>query len=257
MEEIYYNLLLDEKEIKIKARYGYMNNQKYINEQMRAILIDWIIEVHFHFKLNEETLFQTIWIIDTYLTYQIIPRNKLQLLGITSLLIACKYNEIYYPSNNKLINITNNAYEVKDLLQMEREVLEKLEFNIMSPNPMIFYDIISKSFNFNKKQYNLGIYFLESSLIDYHMIKFPSSIIALSCAYIVMKFFCLKNYIYLYNISNICNKVNNNEQPKLIKESAKNLCILVKNINNSNLQAIKTKYSLKQFDNVVQFCENK
>jgi len=44
--------------------YQYMKNQKDINEKMRGILIDWLIEVHLKFKLLPETLYLTINIID-------------------------------------------------------------------------------------------------------------------------------------------------------------------------------------------------
>ena len=62
---------------------------------MRAILLDWLIEVHMGFKFREDTLFLTIHIIDTYLSVKKIERCNLQLLGITALFIACKQNEIY------------------------------------------------------------------------------------------------------------------------------------------------------------------
>ena len=68
LNEIYSNLLLDEQELQFKPKLGYMNDQNDINEQMRAILIDWLIEVHYRFRLKSETLFQTVWIIDTYLS---------------------------------------------------------------------------------------------------------------------------------------------------------------------------------------------
>jgi hypothetical protein len=45
----------------------YMNHQPDINEKMRSILIDWIVEVHLKFKLVPETLFITINIIDRFL----------------------------------------------------------------------------------------------------------------------------------------------------------------------------------------------
>ena len=45
----------------------YMQRQDDINEKMRAILIDWIIEVHLKFKLLPETLFLTVNLIDRYL----------------------------------------------------------------------------------------------------------------------------------------------------------------------------------------------
>lgn len=54
--------------------YGYMKKQKDINEKMRAILIDWLIEVHYKFKLNPDTLFITVNIIDRYLSSQPVKR---------------------------------------------------------------------------------------------------------------------------------------------------------------------------------------
>jgi len=79
------NLLLEENQSTIKPKYGYMANQPEINEIMRAILIDWIIDVHLRFNLRQDTLFMTIWLIDTYLSFAFIQRDKLQLLGITCL----------------------------------------------------------------------------------------------------------------------------------------------------------------------------
>ena len=44
----------------------YMRNQRDINENVRAILVDWIISVHAKFKLLPETLFLTINLIDRF-----------------------------------------------------------------------------------------------------------------------------------------------------------------------------------------------
>ena len=65
---IYYNLLIEEKENRkfFKSEYNYMNNQKEINEQMRSILVDWIIDVHGKFGFCDETLYMTVSIIDRY-----------------------------------------------------------------------------------------------------------------------------------------------------------------------------------------------
>lgn len=251
LEEIYFNLLVEEKRIIIKPNYGYMKYQKDINEQMRAILVDWIIGVHLVFNLNQETLFLTIWIIDTYLSYEIIPRTKLQLLGIASLLISCKYNEVLYPEIINFINATDKAYDVSELFQMEKKILIKLDFNILVPTSNQFYDILSKLFNFDNNQYFLGKFFLESYLIDYNMISFSTSNIALSVAYIVMKFFNIKGYKLLFNINN----KNYIYQENLIKKVAKHLCFLVNNLNKTELTSVKTKYSLDKFGNVAQICQ--
>jgi cyclin B len=253
LNEIYSNLLYDEKEIKLKPKIGYMKKQNDINEQMRAILIDWLIEVHYRFRLKSETLFQTVWIIDTYLSIYPIIRARLQLLGIASLLISCKSQEIYYPQLNELIDITDGAYIKDELIEMETHVLKVLNFNIVSPTSNDFYNIIAKAFNFDNRQYFLGKYFLESSLIDYQMIKYSSSVIAVSCAYIVMKFFGINNYKCLYSND----VIKENCPQKVIKDAAREICFLVKNLSQSTLKAVKDKYSLPQFLNVAQYCEQK
>ena len=253
LDEIYNNLLSDEEELKYRPKMGYMTWQSDINEQMRAILIDWLVEVHYRFRLKSETLFQTVWIIDTYLSLIEITRAKLQLLGIASLLISCKSNEIYYPHLNEFTDITDGAYIKNELIDMEKKVLKILDFNIIAPTPNDFYNIIAKAFCFDEKQFYLGKYFLESALIDYRMIKFNPSVIACSCAYIVMKFFGIDNYKILYKndvVNDICPQ-------KVIKEAARDICSLVKNLSQSTLKAVKDKYSLNQFCNVALFCEQK
>ena len=249
INDIYSNLLLDEKNL--KPLYGYIQNQHDINEQMRAILIDWLIEVHYKFHLKDETLYQTVFIIDSYLSAFPILRAKLQLLGIAALLISCKAQEIYYPQLFELIDITDGAYIKDELVQMENHILKILSFNIISPTAIEFYNIISKAFNFDQKQYFLGKYFMESSLIDYQMIKYSASVIGVSCAYVVMKFCGINNYKCLYSQ----NVVKEECPQKAIKEAAREICHLVKNLSNSTLKAVKDKYSLPQFMNVAQFCE--
>ena len=248
LEEIYMNLLLEESQATIKPKFGYMDTQPEINEIMRAILIDWIIDVHLRFNLRQETLFLTIWLIDTYLSFAFVPRDKLQLLGITCLLISCKSHEIYYPQNNKLIEMTDNAYSKEEMLTMENEILKKLNFFIVCPNPIDFYNILSKMFNFEKKQYYLGNYFIESALINYQILKYSSSVIASSCTYLVMKYYRINGYQKLYN--NFI--INENNPEDVIKDAAKEIYVLVDNLSKSKFKSLKKKYSLTQFENVSE-----
>ena len=253
LEEIYNNLIFDEKNQKLNIKKEYMNKQKDINQQMRAILIDWIIEVHNCFHLKQKTLYRCIYIIDLYLSNKIILRIRLQLLGAASLLIACKANEIYCPSLQQFIDITNGAYEKRDLLKMEKDILKTLNFEILSPTAEEFYNIICKVYNFNEVQKNLGNYFLDSSLIDYDLLKYKPSIIGLACAYIVMKFYGIKGYKDLYSTKMACD----DSPQKSIKDCARDLCFLVKNLSNSNLRAAKIKFSSEEYGNVVAICEEK
>jgi Cyclin, N-terminal domain len=104
-----------EKELVSSVRPLYMENQPHINERMRAILVDWLVEVHLKFKLVPETLYLTINIIDRFLDRKEVSRPKLQLVGVTSLLIASKYEEIYPPELRDLVYICDRAYTRQDV----------------------------------------------------------------------------------------------------------------------------------------------
>ena len=97
---------------------------------MRAILVDWLVDVHAKFKLLTETLFLTVNIIDRYLSLKQITRARLQLVGVASLLITTKYEEIYPPNLNDFVYITDNAYTKEEILEMESDILCVLDFNL-------------------------------------------------------------------------------------------------------------------------------
>ena len=77
---------------------------------MRSILIDWIISVHLRFKLQVETLYLTVSIIDRYLAKRAITKQQLQLVGISAMLISTKYEEIYPPETRDFVHIADRAY---------------------------------------------------------------------------------------------------------------------------------------------------
>lgn len=108
----------------------YMSRQEDVNEKMRAILVDWLVEVHLKFKLVPESLYLTVNLIDRYLEREQVNRQRLQLVGVTAMLIACKYEEIYPPIVRDFVYITDNAYTKEEILEMERKMLQVLDFNI-------------------------------------------------------------------------------------------------------------------------------
>lgn len=81
-----------------------MDSQLDINSKMRAILVDWLIEVHKKFELMPESLYLTVNIVDRFLSLKTVSRRELQLVGISSMLIACKYEEIWAPEVLSLIH---------------------------------------------------------------------------------------------------------------------------------------------------------
>lgn len=83
--------------------------QRDINEKMRAILVDWLIEVHLKFKLRHETLYLTVNVLDRFLCVRETERRKLQLVGVVALLVASKYEEIYAPEKADIVYICDNV----------------------------------------------------------------------------------------------------------------------------------------------------
>lgn len=96
--------------------------QQDVNTSMRAILVDWLVEVSQEYKLVSETLFLAVNYIDRFLSQGAVPRRKLQLVGITCMLIAAKYEEIYAPQIDEFCYITDNTYTRDEMLAMEQQV---------------------------------------------------------------------------------------------------------------------------------------
>lgn len=65
VEDLY--VFLREREIATQVDRRYMDSQPNVNERMRSILIDWLVEVHLKFKLVPDTLYLTVYLIDKYL----------------------------------------------------------------------------------------------------------------------------------------------------------------------------------------------
>ncbi|XP_044426419.1 cyclin-B1-1 isoform X2 [Triticum aestivum] len=109
-----------------------------INAKMWGILIDWILEVHQKFDMMPESLYLTVYIIDMYLSLQSVLRRELQLVGVSALLIACNYEEIWAHEVNDFILISDSAYTREQILKMEKAILNMLEWNLTVPTPYVF-----------------------------------------------------------------------------------------------------------------------
>lgn len=81
-----------------------------INEDMRQILIDWLVDVHLSFELKEQTLYLALAYLNTYASTTDITKHDYQLVGIACLWIASKYEEIYPPRMQNYIQVTDSSY---------------------------------------------------------------------------------------------------------------------------------------------------
>ena len=230
---------------------------------MRAILIDWLIDVHSKFNFKEETLYITIYIIDTYLSLEKIERSNFQLLGVTSLFIACKQNEILFRKLKEYSYITDYAYTEDDIRKMENKILQTLNFNILFPSSLTFYEILFNKLNLynDKKKFNFGQFLMESFYLDENSLKYSASTIACAIGYIVMKFFKMDNYKECYNpkmfnikpINELAEKhlKSNNYHIYIIKECAKDIYYFMNELSKGNLKSTLRKYSSEKYENVA------
>ncbi|VEU37419.1 unnamed protein product [Pseudo-nitzschia multistriata] len=112
--------------------------QSRINSKMRAMLVDWLVAVHKKFRLQPETLYLCVNIIDRYLSLARILREHLQLLGVTALFVASKYEEQYPPEVKDCVYITDRAYTPQQVLDMEFEIVMVLDFKMTVPTSYPF-----------------------------------------------------------------------------------------------------------------------
>ena len=251
IDDILNNNLIEEEQYKKNINPNYLDYQNEITPYMRSILIDWLIEINVNFNFKEATLYIAIYIIDAYLSKQQISKNYFQLLGVTSLFIASKLNEIKLRRISDYSDITNNTYNTHEIKAMEIEILKSLNFDLLISSPLSFYEIITQKIGIanDLNIFRFGEFLMQGFLINNQSLKYTPSIIALSVCYIIMKFCKIQNYkiIFENNFFNLnknkCNGSNVYNKEHNIKECAQKICETINEIIKSKLKSIINKYS--------------
>lgn len=162
----------------------YMEHQTSLEWQLRGVLVDWLIEVHTRFHLLPETIFLAVNIIDRFLSARVVELDRLQLVGITAMFIASKYEEVLSPHVQNFKHVADDGFTEEEILKAERFVLSALEYDLSYPNPMNFLRRISKADNYDIQTRTLAKYLLEISLLDHQFMKYPPSLIAAASMYL-------------------------------------------------------------------------
>ncbi|XP_033020234.1 G2/mitotic-specific cyclin-B1 [Lacerta agilis] len=181
-----YNYLRD-LEGQQSVRPNYLAGQE-ITGNMRAVLIDWLVQVQMKFKLLQETMYMTVAIIDRFMQNNKVHKRMLQLVGVTAMFVASKYEEMYPPEIGDFAFVTDNTYTNVQIRQMEMKILRSLDFNLGRPLPLHFLRRASKIGEADVQQHTLAKYLMELSLVDYDMAHYPPSQIAAAA-------FCLSTKI--------------------------------------------------------------
>ncbi|KAF9816133.1 hypothetical protein SFRURICE_003684 [Spodoptera frugiperda] len=231
---------LTELEIKYPIEVDHLRKQTVITGKMRATLIDWLVEVQRQFSLVLETFHLTVGIIDRYL--QAVPnvqRNQLQLVGVTAMFIASKYEEIYAPDVGDFVYVTDHAYTKADVFQCEREIMSKLGFCLARPIPLSFLRRFVKAAHGTSKNHHLAKYLVDLSLVEYTMAHYRPSELAAAAICLSLHLLSGKkleevwtptlSYYSGYSLEHI---------DPIIRKLAK----IVVNVDNSRYKAVYNKY---------------
>lgn len=181
-------LHMQQAERETQADPTYMKRQPAVNENVRAILVDWLITVHAKFKLLPETLYLTVNIVDRFLSVQrLATKDSMQLLGVAALLVATKYEEIYPPTVKDYLYISRNAFTRSELLEMEHSILFALEFQLQETSSFRFLERYSKVARGDAVVLNLAQYLLELALLDSKMNQYVPSLQASAALYVALR----------------------------------------------------------------------
>ena len=173
MNIILNNSLHSETKLLATAQNSFEEFNTDLNERTRSILVDWLIEVCYKFKVSESVIFATVYLIDSSLCTLNISKKKLQLIGVTCLSICCKYIEVYSPELHDYVYITANAYTEHEIIEMEQTILMAHSFKCFFST---FYSALQHRITSENKNAYLAV--CESVLLDMQYSKYEHTTMA-------------------------------------------------------------------------------
>lgn len=175
VREIYSYLTYLEQKYRVSPDFL---DKKSVTARMRSVLVDWLIQVHMKFQLLQETMYLTVHLIDAYLERTDVSKMQLQLVGVTAMFLASKYEEMYVPAIDDFVYMTDNTYTKSEIRKMEVNMCKTLDFGFGKPFPLHFLRRYSKAAMADPKQHTLAKYFMELSLHEAEFSSMDPSMLA-------------------------------------------------------------------------------
>lgn len=169
----------------IDKSFKYLNDN--ISWKMRSLLVDWIIDIHEKLCLCHDTLFFAVNLIDRFLAVRSIPGSKLQLVGISALMIACKYEEVVCPALQTFVLLTEKTSTDEDIRKAEKYMLHSLNYDLQYVSPLNFLRKCSKANNYEISSRTVGKYLLELMVLYEEFAIFKGSVRAATAMYLARK----------------------------------------------------------------------
>ncbi|XP_016064630.1 PREDICTED: cyclin N-terminal domain-containing protein 2 [Miniopterus natalensis] len=137
-----------------------------VTPEMRALVVDWLVQVHEYLGLAGDTLYLAVHLLDSYLRSGRVRLHRLQLLGMACLFVACKMEECVLPEPSSLCLLGAGSFSQAELLRAERRILSRLDFRLHHPGPLLCLELLAALEGSNPQVMLLATYFLELSLLE-------------------------------------------------------------------------------------------
>lgn len=225
----------------------YLHKRPEINEKMRQVLVDWLVEIQESFQLAHETLYLAVTMTDLYMSRCDVSRDEMQLIGATAVLLASKFYERWPPYTDDLVFVCDEAYSREQFLETEMKLIQALDFDINLPVSYLFLRRYAKVMNYTMPQLTLARYVLELSLMEYKFIHIPASKMA-SATFL----WSLLHFGMDWNTSL---SYHTSYKKKELLEIVEQLNVVVSRAPKRKLKTIYDKYSHENFFKVAENLE--
>lgn len=119
-----------------------LDKHPHLQPKMRAILLDWLMEVSEVYKLHRETYHLAQDYFDRFMaTQRNVFKSTLQLIGITCLFIAAKVEEMYPPKLHQFAYVTDEACTEDEILSMEIIIMKELNWSLSPQTPISWLNV--------------------------------------------------------------------------------------------------------------------
>lgn len=217
-----------------------MKKLEEVRETHRQVLFDWIVDIHVKYTMLPETLYLTINLIDRFLEKQDISKKKFQLLGISALMIAAKYEEIYPPKLSQYVKVCANAYTEDQVKDMEQLILTTLSWSLTVATPETFLSRFQKTAKADSQMKIFSNFLTEISLLHVESYKFLPSQIACASIYLSNQFLGYECWDYVMEYYTQYKAEEINDCVEYLKEKT------LEYFQETSLSALKRKYESKK-----------
>jgi len=171
------NWLVREAEMP-RSTSNYMDTQPALNWTMRRILVEWMCKVCNKFKFGRETVFLAVNLADRYLSLNRCARHKLQLVSCAAMLLASKYEEIYFSEVADYVYISDRAYTCEQIMDMESQIVASLDWELTVPTPYHFLTWLVKELDIPD---HVPLFMARCALVHEKLVATDPSEIACAC----------------------------------------------------------------------------